>query len=108
MPKTLKLQAPKTMEIDKEEGAGKKKQARPLMKSCRGCNLWDEVKERVRITELLEKALRQMEARITEGEFKPTMGDYLKLMQLEKDFEQEEIKEIKVTWVAPESFEPGK
>jgi hypothetical protein len=29
------------------------------------------------------------------------MGDYLKLLQIEKELEQEETKEIKVTWVEP-------
>jgi hypothetical protein len=29
------------------------------------------------------------------------MGDYLKLLQIEKELEQEEAKEIKVTWVEP-------
>lgn len=69
--------------------------------SCRECNLWDQVKERVRITELLESALGKLEARLTAQDFKPSVADYLKLMQLEKEFEQEEVKEIKVTWVAP-------
>jgi hypothetical protein len=29
------------------------------------------------------------------------MGDYLKLLQMEIELEQEEIREIKVTWVEP-------
>lgn len=67
---------------------------------CRDCANWDKVKERVRVTELLENALGKLENKIKAEEFKPSMADYLKLMQLEKEFEQEQVKEIKVTWVA--------
>ncbi len=77
--------------------------------SCRGCNLWDEVKERVRITELLESAIEKMGEKLKADEFKPSLADYLKLMQLEKEYDQEQVKEIKVTWVAPaRSSEPSK
>ena len=77
--------------------------------SCRECKLWDEVKQRVRITELLESALDKMALRLQDDDFKPSLSDYLKLMQLEKEFAQEQVKEIKVTWVVPApSPEPGK
>lgn len=77
--------------------------------SCRGCSLWDEVKERVRVTELLESAIEKLGERLQGQDFKPTLADYLKLMQLEKEFDQEQVKEIKVTWVAPAPpSEPGK
>ena len=33
--------------------------------------------------------------------FKPSVAEFLKLISLEKDADQEEIKEIKVTWVGP-------
>ena len=84
-------------------------QTAPKRTSCRGCGLWDEVKERVRITELLESAIEKMGERLKAEEFKPSIADYLKLMALEKEFDQEHVKEIKVTWVAPApSSEPGK
>jgi hypothetical protein len=48
---------------------------------------------------LLEKAIAGIEERLKAKDFKPTMGDYLKLLQIEKEIEQEEATEIKVTWV---------
>ena len=76
---------------------------------CKECLLWDEVKERVRITELLESALNKLGERLQAQDFKPSIADYLKLMQIQKEFEQEQVKEIKVTWVAPApASEPGK
>ncbi|SPF50610.1 hypothetical protein SBA4_4440022 [Candidatus Sulfopaludibacter sp. SbA4] len=85
------------------ENGPQPEKSKPALKraSCRGCNLWDEVKERVRITELLENAIEKMGDKLKAEEFKPSLADYLKLMQLEKEFEQEQVKEIKVTWVAP-------
>ena len=56
---------------------------------------------RVRISDLLEKAIVGIEARLNAKDFKPTMADYLKLLQMEIQLEQEEVKEIKVTWVEP-------
>ena len=56
---------------------------------------------RVRISDLLDKAIVGIEDRLKAQDFKPTMADYLKLLQMEIDLEQEEIREIKVTWVEP-------
>lgn len=69
--------------------------------ACRQCKQWDEVKERIRIREFLEKAISKIEGDIIENTFKPSLGDYLKLMALEKDADEDEIKEIRVTWVGP-------
>ncbi|HLK66878.1 MAG TPA: hypothetical protein VKU19_25770 [Bryobacteraceae bacterium] len=38
---------------------------------------------------------------MTDRDFKPTIGEYLKLMQLEQEAELQDTKEIKVTWVDP-------
>ena len=56
---------------------------------------------RLRISDLLDKAIVGIEDRFKAKDFKPTMADYLKLLQMEIQLEQEEIKEIKVTWVEP-------
>ncbi len=37
-------------------------------------------------------------------DFKPTLGDYVKLLQLEKEMEQGAPTEIRVTWVEPASL----
>ena len=36
---------------------------------------------------------------------KATLGDYIRLIQLQKDLEDEEIQEIRVTWVEPKQTE---
>jgi len=69
--------------------------------SCEGCKRWKEVKSKMRIAELLGKAAESFTATKEEGEFKPTLAEYLKLIQLEKEFEEDDIKEIKVKWVEP-------
>ncbi|MGA2267708.1 MAG: hypothetical protein ABSH44_04475 [Bryobacteraceae bacterium] len=78
-----------------------KTQTKKAPKTCRECSHWNEIKERIRISDLLAKAIAGIESRLTAKDFKPTMGDYLKLLQIEKELEQEEAKEIKVTWVEP-------
>jgi hypothetical protein len=56
---------------------------------------------RIRIADLLGKAITGIEGRFAANDYKPTVADYLKLLQMEIELEQEEIKEIKVTWVEP-------
>ena len=69
--------------------------------SCEGCKRWKEVKNKMRIAELLGKAADNFAAKANEADFKPTLAEYLKLVQLEKDLEEEDVKEIKVKWVEP-------
>jgi hypothetical protein len=68
--------------------------------SCEGCRRWKDVKNKMRIAELLGKAAESFKGR--ESEFKPTLAEYLKLVQMEKEFEEEETREITVTWVEPD------
>ena len=70
--------------------------------SCDNCPRWLELKdERIRIAQLISKARQGLEVRLNEGDLKLTWADYLKLIQIEKESEDGEPKEIKVTWVDP-------
>jgi hypothetical protein len=60
------------------------------------------LKERIRVAELLEKVIKAFESRITKPGFKPTVAEYLKLVQLEQEAEQQDTREIKVTWIDQE------
>jgi hypothetical protein len=68
-------------------------------KSCAECIHWKEVKRQIQLSEFLNTALTDIEAKLQKNELKPTMGDYLKLLQMEQENEQEVPKEIRVTWV---------
>ena len=55
-------------------------------------------------SDVLAAAINAFESRLGEKDFKPTIGDYLKLLQMEKELEQERgPREIKVTWIEPEA-----
>ena len=89
------------------------KKSRPREKaprSCRECENWDEVSKKVRVHELLENTLTQFEKKIQGKDYEPTVAEYMKLLQLGEELAQEdEPKEIKVTWVTPEAAsEPEK
>jgi hypothetical protein len=88
----------------------RKEAAGAAPKSCRECGHWKEIKQRLRVVELLQTAIDRMEKRLKESDFKPTVGDYLKLVQMEKELEHdsEETKEIKVTWVEPTTSDSSK
>lgn len=54
--------------------------------------------------ELLEQTLGQFETKIRQKGFEPTVAEYVKLLQLGQELGQEdEAKEIKVTWVTPDT-----
>jgi hypothetical protein len=69
-------------------------------KTCEGCKRWKDVRDKMRIAELLAQAADNFST-VKNGEFKPSLAEYLKLVQLEKEFEEEEVREIKVKWVEP-------
>ena len=56
-----------------------------------------------RIEKLVAEAIDGIEKRLTDADSPPTIGDYLKVMQLQKEIEEEMPKEIKVTWIEPEN-----
>jgi len=53
----------------------------------------------------VNKLLEKMEQKLTgeNSEMKVTLADYIRLIQLKKEIEDEEPKEIRVTWVDRES-----
>ena len=61
--------------------------------------------DKARISKFLDNAMKQFEKRLESEDIKPTVGDYLKLMQIEKELDRDEAKEIKVTWVDQEESE---
>ena len=80
----------------------KKGRSEQTPKTCRSCENWPEVSKKVRIHELLEKAIKNFEDKIAKKEYEPTVAEYVKLLQLGQELGQEdEPKEIKVTWVGP-------
>jgi hypothetical protein len=77
--------------------------------SCEGCRRWKEVKNKMRIAELLGKAAESFTAaKDGQGEFKPTLAEYLKLVQMAKEFEEDDVKEIKIKWVEPAARKKSK
>jgi hypothetical protein len=55
--------------------------------------------------EVVEQILEKVEQRFGQGDLKATLGDYIRLVQLQKELEDEEPGEITVTWVDPEKTE---
>ena len=81
--------------------ANKTNNTEQAVESCAECSELQEMTKKVRISELLAKAIKGFEARLTDADFKLTLSDYLKLIQMEQELDDEGPKEIKVTWVDP-------
>jgi hypothetical protein len=47
------------------------------------------MKRRLRISKALAKVMKAIEEKLGTQDFKPTMGDYLKLLQMEHEIEEE-------------------
>ena len=85
----------------------KKQETAP--KSCQQCEHWNEVSKKLRVGGVLEKVITKMEKNLQTVNFKASLADYLKLLQLEKEIGGDEVpKEIKVTWVEPDKPDTGK
>ena len=50
----------------------------------------------------MKKLVEQVEKKLGK-EMKATLGDYIRLVQLQKELEAEEPREITVTWVDPDA-----
>ena len=81
--------------------AAKSKKQEKAPKSCQECEHWTEVRDKLRVGDVLTSVVKKLEDQLTATEFKPSLADFLRLVQLEKEIGEEEPKEIKVTWVEP-------
>jgi hypothetical protein len=50
---------------------------------------------------VVKNMLTKLEGQIGRDQMKATVGDYIRLVQLHKELDDESPKEIKVTWVEP-------
>jgi len=85
----------------RKKATAKDKQKFEPPASCRDCSNWPQVRERIRVGELLERIIADLEKQIQGESFKASTAEYLKLIQLQKEFDQDEAKEITVTWINP-------
>jgi hypothetical protein len=51
--------------------------------------------------ESVKRAIELFELKLAGGEMKPTVGEYVRLLELQKELDGDEIKEIRVKWVEP-------
>lgn len=58
-------------------------------------------RSRKRQAALVHKVMEKIESKLDADELKPSVGDLVRLLQLEKELVQEQPKEIKVSWVEP-------
>jgi hypothetical protein len=56
---------------------------------------------------VLKRLLKSVEKKLTAKDVKATLGDYIKLVQLQKEMDDEQPREIRVTWVEPEETKSG-
>lgn len=56
-------------------------------------------------TQVVEQILERVEEKLGKGEVKATVGDYIRLVQLQKELEEEAPGEITVKWVDAETAE---
>ena len=64
-----------------------------------------EKKTNKRKAQVVQEIIERVEEKLAKGVEKATLGDYIKLVQLEKELEDKEPENITVTWVDPESIE---
>src|SRR5579864_2312516 len=56
---------------------------------------------------VLKRLLKSVEKKLSGEDVKATLGDYIKLVQLQKEMDDEQPREIRVTWVEPAETKSG-
>jgi len=57
-----------------------------------------------RQAKVVSSLLKKLEQKLSDDELRATLGDYIRLVQLRKELEDDdEPREIKVTWIEPET-----
>jgi hypothetical protein len=78
------------MTISRQQSIKSKKQ-RPDTQKSRGTNR----------AALLEKAIQSIEEKLGTSEVKATFSDFIRLLQLQKEMQIDQPREVKVTWIDP-------
>jgi hypothetical protein len=55
--------------------------------------------------ELLDKAIQSIEEKLGSSDVKATFADFIRLLQLQKELQTDQPREIKVTWIDPSDKE---
>ena len=79
----------------------KKRKPAQAPQSCEECAHWAGVQDRLKVGDVLAQVITKMEQKLKEDDVKPSVADYLKLLQIAKEFGDNTPKEITVTWVEP-------
>ena len=85
----------------------KRKKPEKAPQSCEHCAHWAGVQNKLKIGEVLAQVITKMEQKLTAEDVKPSVADYLKLLQMAKEFGDDSPKEITVTWVEPDKSNVG-
>jgi hypothetical protein len=68
-------------------------------KTCTQCEHWMELKDNARVAQVLREMIQKNGSKLASAEV--SLAEFLKLVQLEKEFEDEGAKEIDITWTDP-------
>jgi len=56
--------------------------------------------------EVVQSVLDSIQQRVKVEEIKATLGDFIRLLQLRRELEEDELREVDVTWKDPSEEEP--
>ena len=87
-----------------EDGILKDNIDRSMQDACKECSNWDEVGHQARVRSVLTTMVDKVEEKVTDEHFKPTVGDFLKVLEAERDLGRGDQgpKELHVKWEEPE------
>ena len=83
------------MAISRRQAARSKKQPQAGARKRSGANR----------AELLEKAIQSIEEKLGSSDVKATFSDFIRLLQLQKEMQIDQPREVKVTWIDPSETE---
>jgi hypothetical protein len=66
-------------------------------------NASNQKETRKRQAKVIDKMLEMFEEKVVAKDLKTTLSDFIRLLQLQKELEEEQPREITVTWIEPEA-----
>ena len=91
---------------NKKTGGVKDKTSKPARKGNDSGRIMEQTEDWLRQkAEIVDGLLQNMEEKLQEPEFKASIGDFIRLLQLRKELEEERPREITVRWVEPSEKE---
>jgi hypothetical protein len=107
-PETIEWMAEKTRATPRCEEEGPEIPEPENRQDCSEANPDPEENWHQQKAKLIDEILGRMEAQLKDGDFRVSVGDFIRLLEMRKVLEEERPREITVRWVEPSEMDDAR